>query len=274
MKQMREIKLKEMQQIELNLLLELDHICKTHSLRYYLDGGTLLGAVCYDGFIPWDDDIDIKMPRPDYEKLLTLQSMLPGHVFLDVPRADHCEFTFLKLIDTRTVLEEYHEHGVKTTGVYIDILPMDGHPEDPVECQKHFYKLSYMNTRFHGALSDFSNLKKSSSVVSRVKGKVYSCLYSPWKVYQELTALAKKYPYDSANQVGLLVEGDPIRERFEKRWLEPHVMMEFEGHRFPATNAAEEHLSIFYRKPISRELYYQKLPKIEPDHNHRVYWKE
>lgn len=271
---MEVISLEEMQQIELNLLLEMDRVCKEHNLRYYLDGGTLLGAVCYDGFIPWDDDIDLKMPRPDYETLLTLQSVFPDYVFLDAPREEHCEFTFLKLIDTRTVLEELQEHGVKTTGVYIDILPMDGHPEDPEECKRHLQELRRLNTRFHGALSGFSGLKQSSSAVSRAKGQVYSRLYSPWKVYQKLTALARKYPYDNAKQVGLLVEGDPIRERFEKAWLEPHVLMTFEGHWFPATNAAEEHLSIFYQKPISRQMYYQNLPYIPSSHTHRVYWKE
>ena len=70
---MRAIDLREMQQIELKLLLELDKVCKKNSLRYYMDGGTLLGAMCYEGFIQWDDDIDLKMPRPDYDKLMTLQ---------------------------------------------------------------------------------------------------------------------------------------------------------------------------------------------------------
>ena len=67
---MKEITLQEMQKIELNLLLEFDKLCKLHRLRYYIDGGTLLGAMCYEGFIPWDDDIDLKMPRPDYERFL------------------------------------------------------------------------------------------------------------------------------------------------------------------------------------------------------------
>ena len=91
---MRQIDLREMQQIELNLLLELDRVCKKHSLRYYMDGGTLLGAMCYEGFIPWDDDIDIKMPRPDYEKLLTLQREFPEHVRCTFPgtlRIHHAE---------------------------------------------------------------------------------------------------------------------------------------------------------------------------------------
>ena len=63
----------EIKQIELNLLLKLDEICKKYKLRYYLCGGTLLGAVRHKGFIPWDDDIDVLMPREDFEKLLRLE---------------------------------------------------------------------------------------------------------------------------------------------------------------------------------------------------------
>ena len=271
---MREIALKELQQIELDLLLALDTVCKKHGLRYYMDGGTLLGAVCYDGFIPWDDDIDIKMPRPDYERLMTLQGEFPEHIFLDMPRREHCEYTFLKLIDCRTVLEEPNGDQIKTTGVYIDVLPMDGHPGDPARLQELLAELSRLNSLFHASLSGFSELKKAESRKIRAKGLLYSALYSPWKLYQKLTATAKRYPYDEAQQVGLLVEGDPIRERFEKSWLEPPAEMLFEGRRFPAPNAAEEHLSIFYRKPISRKLYYQKLPRIESEHRQRIYWKE
>lgn len=271
---MREVGLKELQQIELNLLLALDAVCKKHHLRYYMDGGTLLGAVCYDGFIPWDDDIDLKMPRPDYEKLLLLQEEFPSHVFLDMPREDHCEYTFLKLIDCRTVLEEQNGDLVKKTGVYLDVLPMDGHPEKPEQCKKHYASLSRLNGLFHASLSGFAEMRGSSSLLTRVKGLLYSKLYSPWKLYQCLSETARQYRYDDSKQVGLLVEGDPIRERFEKAWLEPPVMMLFEGHQFPAPNAAEEHLTIFYRKPISRKLYYQSLPRIDSDHHHQVYWKE
>ena len=271
---MREIGLKELQQLELDLLLALDAVCKKHHLRYYMDGGTLLGAVCYDGFIPWDDDIDIKMPRPDYEKLLCLQAEFPSHIFLDMPRKDHCEYTFLKLIDSRTILEEQNGCQVKRTGVYLDVLPMDGHPKTPEMCKKHYAALARLNGLFHASLSGFAVMRGSSSLPTKAKGALYSMLYSPWKLYQRLYKAARRYRYDDSEQVGLLVEGDPVRERFEKVWLEPPVMMLFEGHFFPAPNAAEEHLSIFYRKPISRELYYRNLPRIDPDHHHRIYWRE
>ena len=271
---MREIKLKELQQIELDLLLELDRVCRANGLRYYLDGGTLLGALCYDGFIPWDDDIDIKMPRPDYEHLMMLQSEFPAHVRLDAPCPEHCEYCFLKLIDDRTVLEEQSGGRTKTTGVYLDVLPMDGHPSDAEECRRHLAKLSRLNSLFHASQTSFSAMRSSGSLMTRAKGLFYSMIYSPWKLYVCLTETAKKVPYDRAAQVGLLVEGDPIRERFEKNWLEPPTEMLFEGHFFPAPNAAEEHLSIFYRKPISRELYYQNLPRIDSAHCQRIYWKE
>lgn len=258
----------------LQLLKEIDSFCKEHNITYYCAAGTVLGAIRHGGFIPWDDDIDIKMPRPDYEKLLVMQPEFPGHIVLDAPRAEHCEYTFLKLIDSRTVLEEQNGDRIKRTGVYLDVLPMDGHPADPETTTKHLAELSRLNSLFHASLSGFSSLRSSSSVGTRAKGLLYSKLYSPWKLYRQLTETAKKFPYDEAEQVGLLVEGDPIRERFEKSWLEPPTMMLFERQHFPAPNAAEEHLSIFYRKPISRELYYQKLPRIDSDHHHRVYWKE
>lgn len=271
---MKEITLEEMQQIEYELLTQFDIVCRKNGLRYYIDGGTLLGAVCYDGFIPWDDDIDLKMPRPDYEKLQRLDNAFPAHIELDIPNRNNCQYTFLKLVDNRTVLEEQSGKRTKITGIYIDILPMDGHPSDPANCKKHLARLSRLNSLFHGSLSGFQSMRNSSSPSKRIKGLLYRLIYSPWKLYQLLTRTAKKYSYDSSSQVGLLVEGDPIRERFEKTWLEPPAMLQFEGSLFPAPNAAEEHLSIFYRKPISRQLYYMNLPKIPSGHRHRVYWKE
>ena len=188
---------------------------------------------------------------------------------------------FSDFYDRKSVVDMFAEeaealkaYGVKTTGVYLDILPMDGHPADPEVCRRHLAKLSRYNSLFHESLPGFSKLVSSPSAAKRAKGLLYRTIYSPWKLYRKLTETAKKYSYDGAGQVGLLIEGDAIRERFEKAWLEPPAMMTFEGREFPAPNEAEKHLSIFYRKPISRELYYQNLPYLPSEHIHRVYWKE
>lgn len=267
---MRNITLLEMQQIELEILLELDNICKKYGLRYYMDGGTLLGAMCYEGFIPWDDDIDLKMPRPDYEKFIQLGSEFPEYMELDAPRKDHCEYTMLKIVDSRTVLKE----GNKTTGVYIDVFPMDGHPDDEEECREHIRNMQRLNSLFHASLNGFENMKSSKSLKSKIKGNIYSVTYSPWKLYRRLTEAGKKYEYDKCSKVGLLVEGDPMKERFKKEWLEDGFELEFEGHMLPAPSGYREHMVIFYGDHVIKPECYHNLPQYPSNHEHEVYWKE
>ena len=241
---MKSIALKEMQKIELDLLLELDRVCGENNLRYFIDGGTLLGAMCYEGFIPWDDDIDIKMPRPDYDKLLNLADSFPSHITLDAPSKEHCEYTMLKLVDNRTVLIEESNGIKKETGVYLDVLPMDAHPNDSSECEKHIAKLQRYNSLFHNSLMHFSNLKSSKSIAARMKGCIYDMVYNPWKLYQKLTHTAKKYDYDSAQEVGLLVEGDPVKERFKKS----RIITESTSLFSMATMCSIQHIIIIYRE--------------------------
>ncbi|MGF0032191.1 LicD family protein [Bariatricus sp. SGI.154] len=271
---MKKISLEEMQKIELDMLLIFDHICKKYLLRYYMDGGTLLGAMCYEGFIPWDDDIDLKMPRSDYEKLLTLQKEFPDYIRIDAPSKEHCEYTMLKLIDDRTVLKEKSGGIEKITGIYLDILPMDGHPDDEEECRKHIRKMQRYNSLFHLSLERFDTMRKGDSFVSRWKGLIYDRIYTPWKLYQKMTDEVKKYDYDSCKYVGLLVEGNPMKERFAREWLDNSVDLEFEGHWFPAPSEYKRHMEIFYGEHITKPEYFHNLPMILPDHHHEVYWKE
>lgn len=271
---MQPVTLQEMQQIEFNLLLAFDAMCVQHQLRYYIDGGTLLGAMCYEGFIPWDDDIDLKMPRPDYERFLDLAKELPDHIQLETPTKTHCVHLFSKLVDTRTVLLEHTEGRVNESGVYIDILPMDGHPQDGPAYEAHLRKLSRYNSLFHASQSDFSALRHASGWKNRLKGFLYSQIYTPWKLYCKLTETAKQFSYDSSDRVGLLIEGDPLRERFEKDWLEPPIELEFEGHMFPAPSGYRRHMEIFYGEHVTRPECYHNLPHYPGNHAYEVFWKE
>lgn len=270
---MKEITLEQMQRIELDLLVEFDKLCRQEGLRYYMDGGTLLGAMCYQGFIPWDDDIDLKMPRPDYQRFLTLGHKLPGHILLEVPGKDHPGYLFTKLVDDRTVLIEEGE-AEKTTGVYLDIFPMDGHPEDEKIRKAHLARLARWNTRFHLAQTGFSRLCQASSPVTRLKGRLYRLLYRPAGIIRRLNRLAEKYPYDGARRVGLVIEGDGEKECFPKAWLEPAVELEFEGHRFFAPPGYRAHMAKFYGDHVLDPACDHNLPRYPGNHDHRVYWKE
>ncbi len=123
-------KIKKLKEIELELFKQFVRICEKNSLRYFVVGGTALGAVRHKGFIPWDDDIDVALPRGDYEKFLSIaQSWLPENMFLQTYITDkNYPNPFAKLRRSDTAFIEKSASRIKMNhGVYIDIFPLDGY---------------------------------------------------------------------------------------------------------------------------------------------------
>jgi len=119
---------KDAQKVMLAILLEFDRICQKHSLVYWLDFGTLLGAKRYKGFIPWDDDLDVGMPKEDYEKFLHIaESELDNRYFLQTRKRDkYYRNFFAKIRDRNSLLIDKWEkerHIKYHQGIYIDIFP-------------------------------------------------------------------------------------------------------------------------------------------------------
>ena len=118
---------KELQRIEAGILSEIHDFCMKRGLRYTLCGGTLLGAIRHKGFIPWDDDVDISMPRPDYERFCREFSASNCSVHCFENDRTHC-YPYAKVYDDRTVLVEASYRQAKA-GVYVDVFPVDGFPD-------------------------------------------------------------------------------------------------------------------------------------------------
>ncbi|MBQ7500459.1 MAG: LicD family protein [Clostridia bacterium] len=145
----------ELQKTEFALLRRFVEICEKNGLEYYLVCGSCLGAVKYGGFIPWDDDIDVALPRKDYETFCkTAPGLLDGNMFLQTYKTDRYFPNFYaKLRNSDTA---YIENSVKNIdmnhGVCIDIFPLDGYPDDKTEQNKiERFKKSYsikMSTAF------------------------------------------------------------------------------------------------------------------------------
>lgn len=134
--------LRQLQLAELDILIEVDKLCRKHNLRYYVVGGTLIGAVRHKGFIPWDDDIDISMPREDFDKLMKIaKDELPDDLFMQTKGTDKgCYFYYAKLRRTGTYFgENKFEHTTLHKGIFIDIFPLDYVPDSPT-LQKFFFK--------------------------------------------------------------------------------------------------------------------------------------
>lgn len=120
-----EISLKELQKIEFDMLLHIKEFCNRNNLQYFLSNGTLLGAVKYGGFIPWDDDIDIFVPRNDYEKLLNQYKDTERYKLFSTERVEGYAFPFAKLCDMTTCRVEINNNNGVDLGVDIDIFPLD-----------------------------------------------------------------------------------------------------------------------------------------------------
>ena len=145
----RGIRMHSLQQVELKMLQTVDDICRELHIKYYLVCGSALGAVKYSGFIPWDDDLDIGLLRPDYEIFVReAKRFLPDNYFLQNYRTDPAfPQVFSKIRDSRTTFIEKSAAGLAIHhGVYIDVFPLDGYPERRIaalrlEALKKIYKL-------------------------------------------------------------------------------------------------------------------------------------
>ena len=173
----REVKLRDLQLAELEILKEFIRVCRKLNLKYFLYGGTLLGCIRHQGFIPWDDDIDVCMPRKDYEIFLEKgQEVLNKKYFLQNYKTE-IEYTlnFAKIRDSETT---FIESSVKNSninhGVYIDIFPLDGYkPENK------FYNLkldiTYKLHRIH--ISKGYNIERTRNLKSKVLDIVTDVIY-------------------------------------------------------------------------------------------------
>lgn len=114
----------------LDILIEVDQICRRHSIPYFLESGTLLGAVRHGGFIPWDDDVDITIMRKDYPRLRKyLMEELPDTLVLQDTKSDpNYPMLLTKIRDTKSYFEEEYTDNIKYKGIYIDIFALEKVP--------------------------------------------------------------------------------------------------------------------------------------------------
>lgn len=148
----------ELRKIQIAILDNVHHFCEANGLTYYLYSGTLLGAVRHKGYIPWDDDIDISMPRKDYERFLQLYYDVEGIYRVINPATEpHFYYTFAKVIDSRTRMIEDGIKGYEIS-VYIDIFPIDYVPDD-MSKRERLFRLKKMLYKIRRCkISDFNPL--------------------------------------------------------------------------------------------------------------------
>lgn len=187
----------ELQKVEFDLLKTFIKTCEMLNLKYYLVCGSALGAAKYDGFIPWDDDIDVAMLRPDYEVFIAkVQELLPENLFLQNYHTENVPHIFSKLRNSNTAyIEKSVAHLPMNHGVYIDIFPLDGYPDSSfqkkiLELRKKYYSLK-LSCVYQGE-------RTWKSKIVYVAGKILRWDKKTGQIVGKLDALLSKYPVESS----------------------------------------------------------------------------
>ena len=184
----------------LKILEAVDKACREHGLNYYIWAGTMIGAVRHKGFIPWDDDLDIAMPRPDYDRLIAhAKEWLPAPFEMVCAENDEVyPLPFAKIQDgSTTIIERMHLKYLG--GIYLDVFPIDGAPNSWLLRKWHFARYQYYKRVLYLLFRDpYKHGHGPSSWVPLLCRKLYSLK----EVQQKIRAILTRYDYDASKWVG------------------------------------------------------------------------
>lgn len=257
----------EIKRIELTLLNEFNSFCEKHNLTYYLAYGTLLGAVRHNGFIPWDNDIDVCMPRPDYNKLIELFKKNPNSISskieLKTPFSKDYQYSYCKLIDKTTIVHEVTMKDKYSTSIWIDIFPIDALPNDKNKLKKFVLKMSKSRKYYSYTIE-----KKFSgkSLIGKLKFNIVKIIYTPiYFILNQKVRFDRKcqiYNYTDANNFSVLFDWFPLESLFDKNLLEIDYYS-FEDNKYPGFKNYDKYLTNLYGD-------YMKLPPKEEQVSHEI----
>ena len=257
--------IRQIQLVQLELLKCFIRITEELGLSYLAIGGTALGAVRHGGFIPWDDDIDLAMPRNDYEIFLEkAPQLLPEYYFLQTYRSDPASpLYFAKLRDSRTAfIESSLAHIEMNHGIGIDIFPFDYYPKDRLAGRFVMAKKRLLSLRIRKLLKRKKEGRRHLllEMIAWLAGTLMSIRYPTCLAVNEardiLFKSVKSSPL-SINYEGAWGE----KEIFETKWLEDPIEVDFEGMKVKISKDYDKWLSRLYGN-------YHELPPIEKRRTH------
>ncbi len=245
---------------EIDLLKEFISVCNQLNLKYYIIAGTLIGAIRHGGFIPWDDDIDVAMPREDYEKFIAQgQELLPPHLFIQTNETDpEYAFNYAKIRNSNTTfIEESNRNLHINSGVFLDIFVLDHFPKGTIRRKYIMFK---------------------DKVYLTAIGRIFyrKSISRGLKLRQKITKLLFASPYDALNkrekfirsfkESGLLhnfCSNYQEKEIVPAQWYGEGVLVDFEGIKVNAPTQYDLLLKHIYGD-------YMKLPPEEKRVSHHT----
>ena len=259
--------LRRLQMVEFEMLVELDRICRKHKIEYFLSGGTLLGAIRHNGFIPWDDDIDVMMRRDHYNKFIEVQKkeLDPEKYFFESMETDpECGMLFSKIKRKGTkYLEVSSEKDDSRTGIWIEVFPIDCVKTDNFWKQlkwKRVYCLKMILLKKYGHLKRMEDKKKN--FIIKIIG-IVSIFYNKERLRKRIIKIMTSENDKETSKYVSYAGVYPGKEIFDKHFFDEKIEHEFEGKKFFIPKNYDPYLKQFYGD-------YMKLPPKEKRVAHPV----
>lgn len=253
----------EVKKHELELLCYTVDFLDANGLRYSLYGGTLLGAVRHQGFIPWDDDIDICMPRTDYEKLIELaESIQEPYRLISGTNCETYSMPFAKMQDTRFRTRQAFA-GAYPQHLWIDVFPIDGVPDDVNDQEKLIRRITLFKKIANSCWLDQGDEANLAKRTIRRAFRSFANTATERKVREKRDELIRSIPFEKAQHVSCLASFCRKPWRVPRDAFLEAVSVEFEGKTFWAMSCMDEFLAAVYGN-------YMELPPVECRVNHSL----
>lgn len=246
---MREMTIEEVQRVSLEILRDVHDFCVRNRIKYTLQGGTLIGAVRHKGFIPWDDDVDIAMPRPDYDRFIRTYTSEKGYKVFS-RELDGCGdvlIAFARICDMETtwVDDSYCPWMHRDKGVWIDLFPLDGVENSLSLCRKRIKKMTvlwHQGTFLRWCNTPWSLISGTKNIFKQIIKKMVAS-FSSYKSVDKHISMCKAIKWeDSTYYSNLAYLRYGIRERHHKRVLDETILVPFEHDYFYIMKGYDEAL--------------------------------
>lgn len=259
----------EIQQMELGIMEYIHEVCQKIGVKYFLAYGSLIGAVRHQGFIPWDDDMDICMLRDDYEKLQDYMIAHPDERYELMSYKNNVNYVypFMKVQDNHTYLVEEDVRIDSDMGIYVDIFPVDGYEDD----QAFKDKMTKIIKKRQLSCYTFKGITNSKSLVNSIIRYISVIIFyftNTNKYVAQIDELAKSRKVEDYELVDYVVYKDMNKPVWKREWLEQVEAGSFEGKEFMIPKHYHEILTSDYGN-------YMQLPPVEQQVSHHDFklWK-
>lgn len=238
--------LKQLQKIELEMMIEFDRICRKHDIKYTIIGGTLIGAVRNGGFIPWDDDVDIAMTRPEYERFCKVVDDELDHerfYYQDMDRTPGYRWGYGKLRRKDTLfLREHQDHMPYEQGIFMDVFPHDYVPNTKFLRTLNNLKCYLIRKLFWSEVGRIADKKRINRMVFNIMSKIHVDTIKKW--YHKLVSRNNRKTTGYMRSLMFPTFGKDYG--YNSEWFQPGEDIEFEGHMFQCMKGAKEYLAYSY----------------------------